>query len=125
MSQTQVFIERLEQERSRLVAELDTLGSRDQTKDATWTVRVPDLDIQQSDENELADKAEEFHIDSIVLDELDARYRLVCHALEKASGGTYGTCEVCDAPIEHDRLEANAAARTCKTHLGQEDTLQL
>lgn len=125
MSDTQQLKERLEQERIKLVAELDKLGSRDQTKGTAWTVRMPDLDIQQSDENELADKAEELHIDSIVLDELEARYRLVCHALDKAANGSYGVCELCGTPIEYDRLEANAAARTCKTHLEQEDTLSL
>ena len=59
------------------------------------------------------------HIDSIVLDELEARYRLVLHALKKFDAGTYGVCEESGEQIEEERLDANPAARTCKDHIGQ------
>ena len=40
-------------------------------------------------------------------------------ALEKMEKGTYGICEVCNKPIEEDRLEANPAAKTCKEHMNR------
>jgi len=88
-------------------------------------VKVSDIDVLNADENEAADRTEEVHIDSIVLDELETRYRLVRHALRKIETGTYGLCELCSGPIETDRLSANPAARTCKAHLGQEEGIAL
>ena len=51
--------------------------------------------------------------------EIETRYNEVKHALDKIEGypEKYGMCEVSNQPIEHDRLEANPAARTCKKHL--------
>ena len=45
------------------------------------------------------------------------------NALEKIKNGTFGNCEICNTPIEVDRLMVNAAARTCKTHLDDERDL--
>lgn len=110
---------KLEAERDKLGHELDVLGTKDPKKPGDWEVKVPEMDIMTSDENELADRAEEMHIDSIVLDELEARYQNIVSALAKIDDGTYGTCAVCGAHIEEDRLDANPAAGTCKAHLNQ------
>lgn len=37
-------------------------------------------------------------------------------ALERLDDGTYGTCEVCGAPIAEDLLAASPATRTCAAH---------
>ena len=115
----------LEKERAKLEEELDRLGTRDHTQADNWDVKAPTIDIMNADENEAADRTEEVHIDSIVLDELEARYRSVLHALKKIEDGTYGTCEIGGEPIEEERLAANPAARTCKAHLGQEERVAL
>jgi len=115
----------LEDESTKLKAELDRLGKHDPKNPENWDVVAPSLDIMNADENEVADRTEELHIDSIVLDELETRYRLVSHALQKIEAGTYGTCEVCGIPIGEDRLNANPAARTCKKHIQKEGTLEL
>jgi RNA polymerase-binding transcription factor DksA len=114
----------LEEDRDKLTIELNGLGVTDPSTPGDWDVKVPSLDVSNADENEFADRAEEQHIDSIVLDELEIRYRNVCHALKKIDAGTYGICEVSGQPIEEDRLEANPAARTCKAHMGEEGTLE-
>ena len=62
------------------------------------------------------------HIGSIVLDELEVRYQNVSLALKKIVDGSFGKCEVDGSPIEEDRLDANPAARTCKTHMGVTET---
>ncbi|MBP9749657.1 MAG: TraR/DksA C4-type zinc finger protein [Candidatus Pacebacteria bacterium] len=76
-----------------------------------------------ADANESADRTEEYQIDSIVLNELEARYRNTVRALKKIEAGTFGVCEVSGEPIEEDRLRANPAARTAKAHLNEEDRL--
>jgi RNA polymerase-binding transcription factor DksA len=45
-----------------------------------------------------------------VLDNVD-------RALERFSDGTYGSCEVCGAPILGGELEADATRRRCEQHL--------
>lgn len=37
-------------------------------------------------------------------------------AIERVVGGTYGTCEVCDEPIDPARLQARPTARSCVHH---------
>ena len=113
----------LEEERDKLAVELNRLGKADPSKPGDWDVKAPEMDIMTADENELADRTEAIHIDSIVLDELEIRHANIERALHKVEEGAFGTCEVCEAQIEEDRLDANPAARTCKAHMGEESTL--
>ena len=69
------------------------------------------------DENEFADKLEEYEEHREELPALQLRWSEVKHALEKIEAGTYGKCEVDGEPIEAERLEANPAARTCTKHM--------
>ena len=39
-------------------------------------------------------------------------------ATARLAAGTYGTCEVCDEPIDRGRLEARPTAATCVEHAG-------
>ncbi len=125
MIDTGYYAKTLGDERVRLETELASLGKHETTNPQNWDVAAPAIDIMQADENEAADRAEELHIDSIVLDELEIRYRHVLHALKKIEQGAYGICEVGGEPIEEERLRANAAARTCKAHMGKEEQLPL
>ena len=125
MKDIQYYKKALEDERDKLANELNRLGTKSPSTPNDWDVKAPDIDVMTADENELADRTEEIHIDSIVLDELEARHRNIQHALEKMGKDSFGTCEVCDAQIEADRLDANPAARTCKKHMGEENKLNL
>jgi DnaK suppressor protein len=121
---TAYFHKRLEEERGTLEDALNKLGVRNSSADPNnWDVKRPDIDIMEADLNEAADLTEEIGIDSIVLDELETRHRNVSAALERMANNTYGACVVCGADIEHERLDANPAARTCKAHIDTEDTL--
>lgn len=117
MKDVAVYKKQLEGERDKLATELEGLGTKNPDRAGDWEVKAPTMDIMSSDENELADRAEEMHIDSIVLDELEARYQAVTNALGKIERGAYGTCDVCAGPIEEERLDANPAAATCKAHM--------
>ena len=84
-----------------------------------WEAKGEDMETMSpmQDENEFADKLEEFDEHREELPALAARWADIKHALEKIEKGTYGICEVSGQPIEQERLEANPAARTCKKHM--------
>jgi sigma-B regulation protein RsbU (phosphoserine phosphatase) len=44
-------------------------------------------------------------------------FREIDLALERIDHNTYGLCEVCHDPVEHDRLMANPLVRVCLDHL--------
>jgi RNA polymerase-binding transcription factor DksA len=113
----------LEHERALLEEEMRSVGAKEDGE--VWEVKDPALDIAPSDENELADKAEEMQTSAGILENLSAQHLLVMHALKKLESGTFGVCEVCGALIEEERLSVNPSARTCLAHVDEEDTLPL
>jgi RNA polymerase-binding protein DksA len=71
---------------------------------------------EEADSTDAADNIEELSINIPLVGEMQARHREIKDALERMEKGTYGVCEVCDQPIDFDRLEANPAAKTCVEH---------
>lgn len=84
-----------------------------------WAAKAPYMDVMppQAEPNEAADKIEELDERSEEVTTLSARMADVEKALLSIEQGTYGVCEVCNKPIEEERLEANPAARTCMEHM--------
>ena len=79
---------------------------------------TPDTELMNaSDDNDAADRFEDFEERTSMLKTLQARLTDVKDALTKIENGTYGICEVSGEPIEADRLEANPAARTNKANM--------
>lgn len=111
------FEKKLQQEREVLVGELDSVGVMTHKKTDEWSATPTESDGELADANEAADRIESFEENSALVSELETRLREVDHALKNIKQGTFGLCEVCKAPIEEDRLNANPAARTCKTHI--------
>lgn len=74
------------------------------------------MSFDSADENEVADKIEEFEENAAISTRLTQELTEVDAALERIAQGTYGTCEACGKPIEIERLEANPSARTSLTH---------
>lgn len=105
---------KLIEEKHRLVGELKKIGRNVGADD--WEA-TSDTAIDPADDTEMADKLEELGINDAVVGELEKQLKDVDDALGKIDEGAYGTCEVCGAHIEEDRLEANPAARTCKAHM--------
>jgi RNA polymerase-binding transcription factor DksA len=125
MKDTEYFTKVLEEERKKLETELSKLGQQNPNNPEDWDVKKPEIEVSNADPNEAADRTEELHIDSIVMDELELRYRLVLRALQKIEKGAFGTCEICNERIEEDRLSANPAARSCKAHMGEAEKRNL
>lgn len=113
---TKKFKEALEAEVTLLEGELGNIA-RFNTENGQWEA-TPDTDMMnQSDDNDAADRFEDFEERTSMLNTLQARLNDVKDALKKIEAGTYGKCETCGEAIESDRLEANPAARTCKEHM--------
>lgn len=112
------FKSKLEIELSLVETELKDVGQKNPTNQSDWEATPPkEFETDNADENETADKIEEYEENTAVLKALETKYNDIKVALDKIEGGNYGMCEVSGEPIEVDRLEANPAARTCKAHM--------
>lgn len=115
---TDIFKQKLEEEKKILEEELSRLGIKDPAT-GDWGVALPKVaDSETSDSIDQGDRDEDFAIASNTLGELEIQYKNVLDALAKINAGTYGICEISGEMIEEDRLLANPTARTCKSHMG-------
>ncbi len=113
---TKKFKEVLLAEQALLEGELQNIA-RFNTETNQWEA-TPDTELMNaSDDNDAADRFEDFEERTGMLNTLQSRLTDVKDALIKIENGTYGKCEVCGEDIEADRLEANPAARTNKEHM--------
>jgi len=108
--------EKLEKERDILLEGLRDMGKlNDETGE--WEATPEELNSPQSDQNDMADRFEDFEARSSMMRTLEPRLNNILKALKGLNRESFGKCEVCKKDIETTRLEANPAARTCKKHL--------
>ena len=119
MQNTSKFKDLLTKECEVLEKELATVGRKNPDNSADWEAVEPKLDVDNAEDGEVAGGIEQYENNIAVLDQLEARLREVKEALTKIEKNTYGTCEVCGKEIEEDRLNANPAAKTCKSHMNE------
>jgi RNA polymerase-binding transcription factor DksA len=116
MIQTKIYKEKLLAEKENLSEELNNIAIFN-TETNVWEA-TPDKEMTgEIDDNDAADRFEDFEGRSGMVNTLQARLSDINNALEKIENGTYGVCEVSGEKIEEARLEANPAARTCKLHI--------
>lgn len=108
---------KLEEEKKVLIEELKTVGVRSDANQNDWEPVPTKMDISEADRNEVADKIEEFGNNMAIEKDLEIRYTEIIDALKKMEEGNYGICEIGGEEIEEDRLNANPAAKTCKSHM--------
>jgi RNA polymerase-binding transcription factor DksA len=77
---------------------------------------VGKIEVDSADENEVADKLEELEDNNGIASQLESQLNEVKAALERLEKGSYGLCEVCNNPIERERLEANPSSRVSIKH---------
>jgi RNA polymerase-binding transcription factor DksA len=111
------FKKKLETEKGLLEEELKTVGRKSPQHAGGWEATSGTMEIDNADENEVADKIEEFDGNTSILDQLERQMGEVQAALDRITAGTYGICEVSGEPIEKERLEANPSARTSLKHM--------
>ena len=114
---TSHFKTKLLEEKETLERELLTVGRRNPDTPGDWQPTPPPIDVQWADPSEVAEEGEEFEGRNAVETELEERLNEITDALTRIESNTYGTCTVCNEPIEEARLEANPAATTCMAHL--------
>ena len=111
--------EQIEELRGALGAEKDSLeeelASYGKNSGKEWQGSSTSVG-EEPDSTDAADNIEELVTNVPLVGELDKRRREIESALERMDAGKYGVCEVCKTAIDFDRLEANAAARTCVKH---------
>lgn len=108
--------EKLEKERDVLLEELRDMGKLD-PETGEWEATPEEITSPQSDENDKADRFENFEARSSMIKTLEPRLNAILKALKGLNRDSFGKCEVCKKDIEIERLDANPAARTCKEHL--------
>lgn len=108
--------EQLEKERDILLEEMKNMGKfNEETGD--WETTPEEQTFPEADQNDMADRFEDFEARSSMMKTLEPRLRNILKALKNINRESFGKCEVCKKDIEMARLEANPAARTCKKHL--------
>lgn len=115
MPNTKHYREKLENELKLLEGELKSIGRKNPDNEEDWEA-VPETDILTTDEDEVADKIEDYETNTAILKQLEIRYNEIKQAIKRIDAGTYGICHVGGEPIEEARLEANPAATTCVKH---------
>lgn len=113
--------EKLEKERDILVAQMGDMGKMN-PKTGEWEATPDDSTFKETDQNDMADRFEDFESKSAMIDVLEDRLRSINNAIKAIDKETFGTCKVCGKQIEAARLEANPAARTCKKHMQNSST---
>jgi len=108
--------EKLEKEKEQLIEQLKGI-SKMNPETGEWEAIPEDLGYTESDQNDMADRFEDFEARSSMVRVLEPRLMNVLNALKHLSNTTFGLCKICKKPIEMARIEANPAARTCKKHL--------
>lgn len=116
MLDKQKLKDKLEKERDTLLEELKGMGKfNPETK--LWEATPQEQAYPETDQNDMADRFEDFEARSSMIKTLEPRLRDIFKALKKLGGDAYGKCKICKKDIELARLQANPAARTCKKHL--------
>jgi len=106
----------LEEEKVKLIAELNTIGRINPSNPKDWEATPTNLESNSADENEAADEIEEFEGNSAILKQLEIQLNNIEQALFEIEKGTYGKCIICGTDIPEDRLLANPSALTCIEH---------
>ena len=111
------FRKKLADEQALLIEELKLLGRINPDNPKDWEPVAADLNVDPAENEERAAEITSFEERSATEYEIEERLREVHKALHSLEDGTYGMCRTCGTQISLDRLEANAAATTCKIHL--------
>ncbi len=103
------FKGKLLDEKKELETELNEVAKKEPGQG--WEATSGEMEVDTADDNEVADKLEEYETNKSVMDKLQKQLSEVDAALDRIEKGTYGICENTQKPIDRDRLEANPSAR--------------
>ncbi|QQR64706.1 TraR/DksA C4-type zinc finger protein [Candidatus Kaiserbacteria bacterium] len=121
--QTQEYRARLETMLVDITSELKTVGIHNPENPSDWIAVPEEFDAEEPDQNLAADAVEAWDERNGLVTVLESKYNSIKDALVRIDAGTFGTCEICQAPIEEKRLMVSPTARTCMTHLEDESQI--
>jgi DnaK suppressor protein len=121
---THEYRTRLEEMLEAITEELKGVGIHNPKNPSDWIAVPEELDAEEPDPNLAADAVEAWNERSALVATLEARYNSINSALARIDAGTFGTCEICNTPIEEKRLAVSPIARTCMLHMEQEGELE-
>jgi DnaK suppressor protein len=110
---------RLQAMLEEITKELQSVGIHNPENPSDWIAVPEDLDTEEPDENLSADSVESWNERTALVATLEPQYNNIQAALARIEAGTFGMCEICKAPIEEKRLEANPVSRTCVEHMDE------
>lgn len=110
------FKKKLLAEQSQLESDLSQVAERNPENPSEWQANTKDIEVDSADENEVADKLEEYESHGNIAKQLENQLNEVKAALGRIQNGGYGLCETCGEPIERERLEANPSSRISIKH---------
>ncbi|MEK7649594.1 MAG: TraR/DksA C4-type zinc finger protein [Patescibacteria group bacterium] len=116
---TAKFEKLLREEKQQIEKTLSSVGTKNPNVPGDWEPTYPDLNVDPSDRNDMADEVEEFDNALGVENALEEKLREIDAALSRIGEGTFGKCAVDGEEIDEARLEANPAATTCIKHSSQ------
>jgi len=108
--------EKLEKERDMLLDQIRDIGKLNPETNE-WEAIPEEIDSRESDQNDMADRFEDFEERSAMIKVLESRLNDILSVLKELNKESFGKCEVCKKDIEMSRMEVNPAAKTCKKHL--------
>ncbi len=108
--------EKLESEREVLLGQIRDIGKLNPETNE-WEATPEDLGYRESDQNDMADRFEDFEARSAMIKTLESRLNSILNSLKGLNRESFGRCDICKKDIEMDRMEVNPAAKTCKKHL--------
>ncbi|PIP68868.1 hypothetical protein CO033_01440 [Candidatus Nomurabacteria bacterium CG_4_9_14_0_2_um_filter_32_10] len=108
--------EKLEKERDVLLDQIRDIGKLNPETNE-WEAVPEERDSRESDQNDMADRFEDFEERSAMIKVLESRLNDILSVLKELNKESFGKCEVCKKDIEMSRMEVNPAAKTCKKHL--------
>ena len=103
------FKKKLIDEKKELEEELGEVAKNEPGQG--WEATSGEIEVDSADENEVADKFEEYETNKGLVDKLHKELSEVNEALDRITKGTYGVDEVTNKHIPRERLEANPSAR--------------
>jgi RNA polymerase-binding transcription factor DksA len=110
------FKAKIEEELKTVEEDLKTVGRINPSNPSDWEPIPSEMDITESDRNEVADSIGSYENNTAILKQLEIRFNNLKDALKRIEENTYGVCVVCGKEIEVERLEANPTATTCMEH---------
>jgi len=116
MLDKKIIKEKLENERDVVLGQVRDIGKLN-LETNEWEAIPEERDSRESDQNDMADRFEDFEARSIMVKVLEKRLNNILSSLKGLNRESFGKCEVCKKEIEMDRMEVNPAAKTCKKHL--------